>query len=387
MADINKFFNEVKLPVDERLIDNFISKYMSITYKDMSNPNKEVAEELYRKIAYIDYAPKTKHNLKDRDKLLNEINIDFINAGKPFNPARYEGIKNPLGIQTGWVTFKSWDLLGTEKIESEDFDHRFYFGIPNDKAYDYVNVLYDKFKEDKVPFYFKCETFDLEQRVDKIVLYTSSKYLSKTIDVIDKVNSDRPDLYESLYNPSIIVGKYNNKIGYASEIRNKETSYTLFMCESFLKSIEKSLYKYKSNPSSKEMNMYDSKLKEYLNAGKDISKQTVRDRIFFNLLIKSSPNYRTELMNTFKSEINSNGFDPDNICLDKSIKEKLNINIEPKQEPVSYETNANVFGYSRPIKTLNKTYSSDEKGSVNMLLISLIIIFVIAFTLLIVSLL
>ena len=185
MTKPNNLYEATKLPANEELLNNLLLKYFSISYKDMSNGFSELNKLLYNKINLYSTSSEDLINKEDLNKLINEINQDFINAGSPYKPSEHNGVRNPLGVMPGWNTFKSWHLLGTDKISSKDISHRFYFGIPKSKLYEFANVLYDKLKNANIPFYFKTDVNDNIQRTDNLVLYTSTPLLEQTMAVIE----------------------------------------------------------------------------------------------------------------------------------------------------------------------------------------------------------
>ena len=105
MIKLEEFYDKVKLPVNEELLNKLLEKYFSIPLQ-----NKDYHEELYNEINKLQKTTINEEKLKkEQEKLISEINQDFIKAGKPFNPATHDGLTNPLGEQTGWSTFKSWN--------------------------------------------------------------------------------------------------------------------------------------------------------------------------------------------------------------------------------------------------------------------------------------
>ena len=328
MVKVEDLYDKTKIPVDEKLVDELIDKYLQISFKDMNDQQLNIGERkisslLYNKINFVDNN-KTEINKQDLDTLITKVQNDFEKAGKPYNPAQYGGVSNPLGIMPGWQVFQSWNLLGTEKIASKDLNHRFYFGIDNSKLYDLSNVLYDELKEANIPFYFKIENNKEAQRRDKIVLYTSSELLPKTLEVIEKVQTNRADLISSCSEPSILMGKQNEKIGYATEGHQSNSSYTDMLCETFTDSIEKSLKDYQSkNSNSSLKEVFKSKLEAYEKRGTKLETVDVKRRILMDLLLKEDPNYKKELLQTFRNELSDKEMDLNNICFNKEIKQEV----------------------------------------------------------------
>ena len=322
MIKVTDLYDITKLPVDEHLIDKLISKYLKISHKDMCNEMRETDSLLYDEINYCTKNKKNKFNEEDKAKFLKELNEDYSKSGKLYY---HEGIaSNPIARMPGWATFQSWYLLGTPKIESNDISHRFYFGISNEKLYELSNVLYDKFKKANIPFYFKAEMNTGLQRTDNVILYTSTPLLEKTMNVIEEVIKERKDLIDECNEPSILTGKIYGKVGYASEDINTKKSYTESVCESFVKSLDSTIYQYKlRNPNSKYKSDYKQKIREYIDSNKQVDLNRIRNRILLNL-IKEDPGFKDLLLLDFKNELMKKGFDTNNICFNKRVKREVN---------------------------------------------------------------
>ncbi|MBQ3474692.1 MAG: hypothetical protein IJH20_00760 [Bacilli bacterium] len=324
MIKPNNLYEATKLPANEELLNALLSKYFSIAYKDMSNGFAELNKLLYKKINIYSTNSGDVINKQDLGQLINEINQDFINAGLPYNPSEHNGVRNPLAVMPGWNTFKSWHLLGTERISSNDISHRFYFGIPNSKLYEFANVLYDKLKSANIPFYFKTDINNNIQRTDNLVLYTSTSLLEQTMNVIEQVKQERPDLLSQCSEPSVLAGKYDSKIGYASEDTNANTSYTNLMCESFILSIENCLRTYThTNPSPQIKMVYQQKIQEYIRSGKSVELDNIKNRILLDILINNDSTFKHSLLAEFRKELSSKGIDIENVCFNKKVKEEV----------------------------------------------------------------
>lgn len=317
MVKANDIYNQVKLPVDKTLVTELLTKFFSISMKEMSSETK-LSNLLYKKINFINENSSIGFDKDNLDKLLKEINEDFITAGKPYDIAAHGGV-SPLGIMPGWNIFQSWNLLGGEKIASQDIAHRFYFAIKNNYLYDLAKTLYDEFKAEHIPFYFKTEANETFERCDKLVLYTSNKYLDATLKVIEKVKEKRPNLFANLNQPSILMGKITEKIGYATEDTSIKTSYTDNITNSFVAALKQSTLNI--NPNIKAL--YDAKLKEYQNANIDISKENMKLRILVNILVNNDPNYIDKLEQIFKQILITKNIDPENICFNNKVKQKI----------------------------------------------------------------
>ncbi len=324
-------YDKTRIPADEKLLDQLLEKYFSISYKEfvykrdrMTGTSNPFNDLLYEKINYYSKNQNDSFNTNDLARLEKEIDIDYEKAGRPFEQNEHDSRKKPLEAADFWLHFKSWKKLGTEKINSNDIAHRFYFGIPNEKLYDFAEVLYSNLKNENIPFYFKTDTIESVHRTDNVVLYTSTQLLDKTLSALEKVKNDRPDLLEQCCEPSILTGKLDDKIGYASEQHNIKTSYTDLMCQLFTASIDKTLANYK--PDEPEKLRYQSIIKKYAEAGRDTSSKDVTNRLKLQIIIENNPSFKEALLSNYRQELSNNDIDLDNVCFNKDVRKEVEKN-------------------------------------------------------------
>ena len=330
MIKLEEFYDKVKLPINDELLNQLLKKYFSIPLQ-----NSNYKEELYNQINKLQ---KTIVNVekvkKDERKLISEVNQDFIKAGRPFNPATHNGLENPLGVQTGWMTFKSWNLLGGERIHNDEQIHRLYISISNNDKMDFANELYNEFKRNNIPFYFKVDVYD-ENRPDKVVIYTSTQLLEKTLIVLDNIAKRRPDLMQNCSSPSIITGKVTAQIGYASELlnqnkgekeseKNKNKSYTQIVCDAFVDAIKglTDEYYHHSEITDAIYEMYQKRLEETKQLGINLE-DNIKKRIACEILIQHDYNFKLKVLNAFKENIKNTGLIPDNMCFSVEAKRRI----------------------------------------------------------------
>ncbi len=309
-------YDEIKLPADENLVQALLNKYLTISLAEMQS-STAINNLLYNKINIINDKATISFNQADLNKFLAEINEDFVKAGRPYDINKHGGV-SPLGVMPGWITFQSWNLCGGAKIPSESIAHRFYFAISNDKVYDLAHTLYQNFKNQNVPFYFKTDAWENIERHDKLVLYTSTPLLDETLKVLATVAKTRPDLMASLKEPSILMGKLDSKIGYASESRDGSKSYTEIIIASFLEALEISAKQFLP----KYQKLYHDKLNLYLSTGRNISNTQIKLRILVAIL-QQDPNYLATLTQIFKQKLTQQNIDVTNICFNKRAKAEL----------------------------------------------------------------
>ena len=70
--------------------------------------------------------------------------------------------------------------------------HRLYINVNANGLMSISNVLYEELKRKNIPFYFKIQNNDFNEKgfKDSIVLYTSTEYLSDTIQALLSVEKN-----------------------------------------------------------------------------------------------------------------------------------------------------------------------------------------------------
>ena len=324
MIKPEELYNKTKMPVDMTLLNSLLEKYKSISMHKLDfSLNSKLVDSLYNQINQQQSTVLEPKKLKqDEEKLLSELNQDFINSGRNFKPELHNGITNPLGVQAGWNTFKSWHLLGTSRIPNEEQIHRFYIGITNNNKYDFAYELYNEFKRANIPFYFKMDAFS-EDRPDKIVIYTSTSLLSQTMAVLGNIENRRNNLMMSCISPSVIVGKVTDKIGYASEITNSGVSYTQLICNSLADAIKSVMNEYmKGTIKESVKRIYDQKVNELQTHGYFLE-SSEKMKIAFEVLMEYDPTFKTKLLDIFRSNLSNAGIDLNNMCFSKEGKKEI----------------------------------------------------------------
>ena len=319
---LNNLVDNINLPMNEDLLNLFIDEYLKISYKDVKElvlGGKTISDLLYIRINDYDKNLE-KVNLYDEKIFFDELSKDYTESGiSSENP--------PILRDAGWDHFKSWKLLGTDKISSKDQLHRFYIGVRNKDIYKFVKSLYDEFKSVNIPFYFKISR-TANNRPDNLVIYTSLEYLENTMLVLDNVSRENSEILCDALNPTFVVGNYTNKIGYANEIKDMSTSYTDLLCIIFTRVLHNAVREYAANnPNSEYKNIYKTKLESQIeNYGEPTSEYALdmaKDRILCSILLKNDCNFKKTLLEKFRKSLDDIGLDKDNICFSKAFELEL----------------------------------------------------------------
>ncbi len=281
--------------------DEFLKQIVaSIIDSDLKIGTKEFHDYIYQIINSSEF--KQNYSIDDTSK--KQFSKMILNDAKEANFA-IDPNKTPKNISAGWNTFQSWNLFGGEKIKKDDFKHRFYIAARPDKMYDIAMFLYEEYKNKNIPFYFKLnnQTNDgkLASKKDNIVIYTSDKYLFDNLDIMHKLSSECKAM-DFCEETSPIVGKLEDKIGYAAEKPGENTeSYTSRFSIAIAKALESFV------TTTKQNNLTYDEFYEKL-------KQDLKQ------LQKTNPQ---KIYETIRKSLQSHGFDTSNLCANKQLFELL----------------------------------------------------------------
>ena len=128
-------------------------------------------------------------------------------------------------------SYSDWFHITSNRIDMANFKnlgktaHRLYINIPTTIMDKFAKELVHMYEEIGMPYYFKYMTYEV--RTDQLVIYSSTEYLAKNIEVIEKLNK-KFQLESKCGKPPILSGKINSWLGYGSEplkINGKKTSF------------------------------------------------------------------------------------------------------------------------------------------------------------------
>lgn len=191
----------------------------------------------------------------------------------------------------------------------------------------FVGAVYNQFKKDGVPFYFKIHTSDAEKGPkDSFVLYTSSEHLGRTIGVMEQVGKEHPEIVEGLNDPPEICGKLGERwLGYASEPNKKpKHSYTSCICKIFTDTLEEQTRRWAEN--NPQVIVGKQNILEYIDIeGITLDQYRSRLQILLNQIPKVDKNYIRDFREIFAHKLSEQGFDPNNMCLTPYARRDLRL--------------------------------------------------------------
>ena len=298
----------VQKKADDAFIKSIIRKYINIDI-DKTSPFCDVSDLLYVALR-TDKNSVGKINEEDKRKFADEVKSDFT--------SRY-GIPqfNPLKEQPGWFTYKSWKLLGTDRISEGEYRHRLYINSKSSNLMALSNAIYDELKKRKILFYFKIQGNENNEKgyKDSIVLYTSTPLLDDTIKAILQIEKNNPKLVRNCNAPSELVGQINDYIGYAFESENAKCSYTTLICKSFENGIENAVKNWCLDNITATIGKEN--MKEYYFGEYDFFELKKKTQVLVKTIPKVDKEFPAILCNSVRNAMEKLGIDPNNICMDK----------------------------------------------------------------------
>lgn len=102
-----------------------------------------------------------------------------------------------------------------------DVEHRLYLNVDIKDVYKLAVYLIEKFEKYDLPYQFKFSSY--LQRNDSLVIYSSTEYLTKYIEILKEIKNEHQNLESSIFEPIIFSGTIDNWIGYGSEPEEKDS--------------------------------------------------------------------------------------------------------------------------------------------------------------------
>lgn len=332
---LNDLYKKTKLPIDDEFVDNILKAYFSISKDEMQSSFKEVEELIY---SAINVDKKNYGTIIEEDK--NDfLNDAFFDLSKRWNK---QGV-NPIIKMVGWKLFESKELTG-KNLEHNKISHRLYIGANGSSKYAFCHKLYEKLKAANIPFYFKVNDNDNVNRRDNIVIYSSTEYLEETLKVVENILKENSYLLNNFSSPSILMGKLEDNIGYASEKANSGKSYTSKMIDIFYSSLKICIENIMKNNPNEILN-YNGQKYTYKDFWNNTIKETfankrVQIRQLSNYFFRNYPNLKKEFLNILKQKSVQDGIDINNACFNTLVKKEIEYFV--KDTPKSNELNKNI---------------------------------------------
>ncbi len=329
----------VKLSASDDFIKKIIRSYLTIDPQNFKK-SSELYELIYNQMR-VDPNSIGKINENDRMALSNEVQKDVL----AWNP----NANNPLKEQLGFFTFKSWHILGGQKIPDNEMRHRIYINSKAENLMALTKEIYEELKQKGIPFYFKIQGKMNDEYLaekgfkDSFVLYTSTPLLDETIKTLLEVEKKHPELIQNCNEPSELVGKINKWLGYASETEIVKHSYTSNVCIGMANAIERSVQEWCQ--SHGEVKIGNSTIKEYYDNMMWDEMKTKTQALVSNIP-KVDSTFVVKLCSIAREEFAKVGLNPDNLCMTNIAKKEIESKVEVSKNNREISQN-NVINYSK----------------------------------------
>ena len=334
----------VKLSASDDFIKKIIRSYLTIDPQQFKR-SSELYELIYNQMR-VDPNSIGKINENDRVDLASEVQKDVL-SWKP-------NASNPLKEQLGFFTFKSWHILGGSKIPDNEMRHRIYINSKAENLMALTKEIYEELKQKGIPFYFKIQGKMNDEYLaekgfkDSFVLYTSTPLLDDTIKTLLEVEKKHPELIQNCNEPSELVGKINNWLGYASETEVVKHSYTSNVCIAMANAIERSVQEWCQ--SHGDVKIGNTTIKEYY-TNMMWDEMKTKTQVLVSNIPKVDKTFVNKLCSKAREEFVKVGLDPNNLCMTDIAKKEIDAKIAESKNnrensPINY-SKSQVKGFDK----------------------------------------
>lgn len=348
MITIDKLINSNNKSVNEDFVKKMILEFQNMTSQLHQNSDVEHLRNIFKQ--YLNSSKESASSSQDFDYINEFVNraskhFQTINTMKPIPKTDENGnttYTNPISNnQLGWYTFQSSQLTNNGGYGKNEISHRFYINANAKVIAQFSEKLIKEFENKKLPFYFKINTSYIQGPKDFIVIYSSSSELENTIDVLNEVATNNPELISQINKPHELTNNIDNWIGYAQEnkqLQGKE-SFTGLMSDNISQVLVESVKDWVNthpNMSVRSDGINHVFAKDLVNdslmndSGKDYYKAK-QDKVSYyqgvSYLLSAIQRVDYEFVNSvvgkLRSKLQELNIDPDNICLNKAVMQEL----------------------------------------------------------------
>ncbi len=358
MITIDKLINSNSKSVNEDFVKNMILEFQNMISQLHQNSDVEHLRNIFKQ--YLNSSKESVSSRQDFDYINEFVNraskhFQAINTMKPITKTDENGnttYTNPISNnQLGWYTFQSSQLTNNGGYGKNEISHRFYINANAKVIAQFSEKLIKEFENRKLPFYFKINTLYIQGPKDFIVIYSSSNELKNTIDVLNAVAINNPELISQINRPHEFTNNIDNWIGYAQEnkqLQGKE-SFTGLMSDNISQVLVESVRDWVNthpNISVRSDGITPVFAKDLIDdslmndSGKDYYKAK-QDKVLYyqgvSYLLSAIQRVDYEFINSIVGKLRSKllelNIDPNNICLNKDVMQELHgiININSKE--------------------------------------------------------
>lgn len=356
MITIDSLINSNNKSINETFIKKMILEFQNMTSQLNRNSDVEHLRNIFKQ--FLNTSKDSLSSSEDFEVVNNFVNrasnhFQSINTMKPIVKTAESGevvYANPISNnQLGWYTFQSSQLTNNGGYGQNEISHRFYINANAKVVAEFSEKLVKEFEQRKLPFYFKINTTYTQGPKDFIVIYSSSKELENTINVLNDITNQNPELISRINKPHDFTNNIDNWIGYAQEnkqLQGKE-SFTGLMSDIISQSLVESVRDWVNmHPNmsvrSDGMNpifakdLVDDKMlndtgKDYYTAKQDKVSYYQGVSYLLSAIQRVDYDFINSIIGKLRIKLQDLHIDPDNICLNEDVMKELNVIINNNQ--------------------------------------------------------
>ena len=345
---LDKLINNKK-SIDEDFVKKMILEFQNmISQMNQYDDNVDNLRNAFKQ--YLNYSSKSASSTEDFEyinDLFNRVTDHFksLNTMKPILKIDDKGqtrYVNPISNnQIPWYTFQSSQLTNNGGYGKNEISHRFYINANAKIVAELSDKLIKEFENRKMPFYFKINTLYSRGPKDFIVIYSSSKELQNTINVLNDIANQNPELIKQINKPHDFTNNIDNWIGYAQEnkLLQGKASFTGLMSDTITQVLVQSVREWVNehpnvsvksdgiNPVFAKDLVDDSLMND---SGKDYY-ESKRDKISYyqgvsyllSAIQRVDYEFVYSIVGKLRNKLQKLNIDPDNICLNKDVMQEL----------------------------------------------------------------
>lgn len=238
--------------------DAFYAMLFNIWKKSITSMTKEEYIKLYQEGALkSDFVKLRNFLLRTPDaSTREEVNaIIFANREDKELEEAFDKYKwSSFGEYSGWEHICS-RYMHAKKEKHQPVEHRIYIRVDSIGIYRLCKCFTEECEKQHIPYYFKFSAFD--NRDDSIVVYSSTKYLNKYIEILNKIKEEHKELQPYIGKAPLLSASIEGGwLGYGSEPTCKRENGDLYSFNDLrAEIIEKSIEKTTQNWLQNHMNM------------------------------------------------------------------------------------------------------------------------------------
>ena len=348
MITLDKLINSNNKSVNEDFVKKMILEFQNMTSQLHQNSDVEHLRNIFKQ--YLNSSKESASSSQDFDYINEFVNraskhFQAINTMKPITKSDENGNTtyiNPISNnQLGWYTFQSSQLTNNGGYGKNEISHRFYINANAKVIAQFSEKLIKEFENRKLPFYFKINTSHIQGPKDFIVIYSSSNELKNTIDVLNAVAINNPELISQINRPHEFTNNIDNWIGYAQEnkqLQGKE-SFTGLMSDNISQVLVESVRDWVNTHPNMSVrsdgiipvfakDLIDDSLmndsdKDYYKAKRDKVSYYQRISYLLSAIQRVDYEFVNSIVEKLRSKLLELNIDPNNICLNKDVMQEL----------------------------------------------------------------